>query len=133
MFFSKNLAVVGAVLALLVLGGCATGGTTDTGTYSNMSVDELNERMKDKDFFLVDVHIPEQEHIEGTDAFIPFDEIAANADKFPSDKDETIVVYCRSGNMSIDAALELIGLGYTDVYNVPGGINAWTAAGYPKE
>jgi rhodanese-related sulfurtransferase len=49
-----------------------------------------------KDFFLVDTHIPEQEHIEQTDAFIPYNEIENYLEKLPKDKDSKIVLYCRS-------------------------------------
>jgi len=127
----KKVLVLGMALALLVLAGCAQG--AETATYKNMSVDELNERMEKEDFFLVDVHIPEEQHIKGTDLFISYLDVKENADKFPDDKDEVIVVYCRSGNMSMDASLDLIDMGYANVYNVPGGVNAWKAAGYPME
>jgi rhodanese-related sulfurtransferase len=57
-----------------------------------------------KDFFLVDTHIPEQEHINKTDTFIPYNEIEKNLTKLPKDKNEKIVLYCRSGSMSRAAA-----------------------------
>src|SRR3990167_3356131 len=68
--------------------------------YKNMTVDELNQQLKNKDFALVDVHIPEQKHINGTDAFIPYDDIENQLDKLPKDKDAKIVLYCRTGRMS---------------------------------
>jgi len=63
--------------------------------------------VKDKNFFLVDTHIPEQEHILGTDAFIPYNEIENNIDSLPENKNAKIVVYCRSGSMSRAAAYTL--------------------------
>jgi rhodanese-related sulfurtransferase len=93
--------------------------------FHNMSPDELKHDLENKDFFMVDVHIPEQEHIEKTDAFIPYNEIASNLDKLPEDKNEKIVVYCRSGSMSIEASEKLIELGYKNVYNLEGGRNAY--------
>ncbi|MGV8967058.1 MAG: rhodanese-like domain-containing protein [Cellulomonas sp.] len=46
-------------------------------------------------------------------------------------KDATYVVYCRSGNRSGVATKKLADLGFTDVYDVQGGIVAWQAAGGP--
>ena len=44
-------------------------------------------------------------------------------------QDATYVVYCRSGNRSGTATKQLADLGFTDVYDVEGGIVAWQAAG----
>ncbi len=100
--------------------------------YKNMSVDELNAQLKSKDFTLIDVHIPEQEHINGTDAFIPYDDIENQLDRLPKDKDSKIVLYCRTGRMSEIAAQTLADRGYTNVYNVVGGIVEWAKKGYEK-
>lgn len=75
--------------------------------------------------FLLDVHTPEQVHIPGTDAFIPYDAIAENKDQLPDDKDASILAYCRSGSMSKSASAEIAELGYTKVYDLDGGINAY--------
>lgn len=100
-------------------------------TYQNISADELKAVLDtDKDIFLVDVHTPEQEHIKNTDAFIPFDEITENGDKLPQNKDTEIVVYCRSGNMSVYASEKLLEMGYTNIKNLVGGTKAWNAKGY---
>lgn len=93
--------------------------------FHNISPQELKKDLADKDFFLVDVHIPEQEHIEKTDAFIAYNEIAENLDQLPEDKNEKIVVYCRSGSMSLEASQKLIELGYKNIYNLEGGRNAY--------
>lgn len=77
------------------------------------------------DGFLVDVHIPEQTHIPGTDALIPYNEISENINQLPKDKSTPILVYCRSGSMSKTASKEITDLGYTNVYDLEGGINAY--------
>ncbi|MBS3114523.1 rhodanese-like domain-containing protein [Candidatus Woesearchaeota archaeon] len=101
--------------------------------YKNVTVDELHEQLKNKDFILVDVHIPEQKHINGTDAFIPYDEIENQLENLPKDKDAKIVLYCRTGRMSEIAAEKLAENGYTNVYNVVGGVVEWIKRGYDKQ
>ncbi|MDP1689389.1 MAG: rhodanese-like domain-containing protein [bacterium] len=86
--------------------------------------------LKQKDFFFVNVHTPFEGEIKNTDAFIPYDKIADNLDKLPKDKNAKIVLYCRSGRMSEVAAKELSSLGYTNVYNLIGGMINWEKNGY---
>ncbi len=81
--------------------------------------------------FVVDVHIPEQQHIAGTDAVIPFNEIDSNLDRLPADKTTPIAVYCLTGGMSARAAAQLVRLGYERVIDLAGGTVAWSAAGLP--
>ncbi|MCA9343138.1 DUF1573 domain-containing protein [Candidatus Nomurabacteria bacterium] len=75
--------------------------------------------------FIVDVHTPEQTHIPGTDAVIAYDQIQENIAKLPEDKSTPILVYCRSGSMSERASKEIAKLGYTHVYDLEGGTNAY--------
>ncbi|MDP3900591.1 MAG: rhodanese-like domain-containing protein [bacterium] len=97
--------------------------------YKNINTGDLKAMLTQKNFTLIDTHIPEQAHIPGTDFFIPFNEITQRQKELPADKDTPIVLYCRSGNMSETAAKDLINAGYTNVYNLVGGVNAWQAAG----
>jgi rhodanese-related sulfurtransferase len=94
-------------------------------SYTDIDSEELNKMLEQEDLFLVDVHIPEQERIEGTDLFVPYNEIKDNIEQFPANKDAKIVFYCRSGNMSMRASEDLIKAGYTNVYNLVGGKNAY--------
>lgn len=130
-----------AVLALvLVACGSGTAAPSDEAAgmsdlaknadgYTDISVEQLSSMLEEKDFTLVNVHIPYEGELPQTDLFIPFDQIEGNLDQLP-DKEALIVLYCRSGSMSTSAAKELADLGYTDVYELDGGFNEWKAAGY---
>jgi len=100
------------------------------GTYTDVNAAGLSTLLEDKDFLLINVYIPYEGEIEGTDLFIPFNEIEQNLDKLPSDKDAKLVVYCRSGGKSAIAARSLVKVGYRDVWNLDGGMIAWEQAGY---
>jgi len=94
---------------------------------------DLNKIMQQSDIFLVDVHIPEQQHISGTDAFIPYNKVEEHQDKLPDDKNTPIYLYCESGPMGNAAARSLYDLGYRNLYNLEGGSKAWKKAGFDFE
>ena len=68
-------------------------------------------------------------HIAGA-VNIPVESLESRLSEVP--RDQTIVVYCRSGNRSAQAARILTQAGYTGIYDL-GGLNTWTAQGYPVE
>ena len=103
------------------------------GEYTDISVDGLQEMLKNKDFVFVNVHIPFEGDIATTDLSIPYNEIDQRLDQLPAEKNARIVLYCRSGRMSSIAAETLVGLGYTNVANLDGGMVAWEQAGLPIE
>jgi len=104
----------------------------DGGAYWSISVAELQTMLgSDARPLLVNTHIPYQGAIAGTDVSIPFNEIQSHLDELPADKNAPVVLYCRSGPMSVRAATTLAGLGYTRIYSLNGGFNAWDAAGLP--
>jgi rhodanese-related sulfurtransferase len=101
--------------------------------YGTVRADALNEEMVDKMPFLLDVReaaeVEKDGFIEGS-VNIPVREVLNNLDKLPG-VDEPIVVTCASGHRGalVFAALKL--LGYSDVRNLNGGLNAWKKAELP--
>ncbi|NOQ64240.1 MAG: rhodanese-like domain-containing protein [Methyloprofundus sp.] len=98
-----------------------------------ISSTDLNLALHNKDIFLVDVHTPKGPQIKGTDAFIPYNQVEQNQSKLPQDKNTAIYVYCLGGPMGVSAAKSLHELGYTQIFNLTGGSNAWQAAGFEFE
>ncbi len=99
------------------------------GHWTDITPDKLAAMLGAKDFTLLNVKTPYIGEIAGTDLYIPYDQVAARASELPKDKSAKIVVYCRSGNESALADQTLIDLGYTNIDNLAGGMNAWTATG----
>ena len=125
-----------ALIAVLLLAGCqskaVTGETVSAagGSYKNVTAKELSTMLKDKDFVLVNVHIPFAGNLPNTDLSIPYDQIDQNLSQLPADKAAKIVLYCRSGHMSQIAAEDLVSQGYTNVWNLKGGMIDWEKAGF---
>jgi rhodanese-related sulfurtransferase len=132
----KHPVFIFILLITLLIASCqsqsATGETVTltNGSYQNMSADELNRMLKNKDFVLINVHIPFAGNITGTDLSIPYDGLEQNISRLPADKNAKIVLYCRSGHMSQIAAEQLVSLGYTNIWNLKGGMQDWEEAGY---
>ena len=101
------------------------------GSYTNVSAAQLKAMLDKKDFVFINVHIPYEGEIARTDTFLPYNEIEKNLDKLPVDKNTKIILYCRSGRMSAIAAETLVGLGYTNVWDMEGGMIAWETLGLP--
>jgi rhodanese-related sulfurtransferase len=142
------LAIAGgavALVALIAIGFVALGGvgakaapsmaTGETifqgqgGHWTNVTPDRLTQMLTQKDFTLVNVKTPYIGEIDGTDLYIPYDQLSARASQLPADKSSKILVYCRSGVESAQAAQTLLNLGYTNVWNLDGGMNAWQSSG----
>jgi rhodanese-related sulfurtransferase len=121
-----------AISALLIVGCTSPSGTSSSQTAdaaTKITAETLAEKLEDKDFTLINVHIPYEGEIPQTDLHIPYNEIAEHQDQLP-DTSAPIVIYCRSGSMSASAQETLQDLGYTNVTDVRGGMRAWEAAGY---
>ena len=97
------------------------------------SLDKASQTSK-KGFVLIDVRSPEEHQegfIPGTDYNIDFREIQNRHQELKVELDSHIVVYCQSGHRSNIAANTLMNVGYKNVYNVEGSMNAWEGARYP--
>ena len=99
------------------------------GHWTNVSPDQLATMMEHKDFTLLNVKTPYSNEIDRTDLYIPYDQLTARASELPQDKGAKILVYCLTGHSSAVAAQTLLDLGYTNVWNLDGGMNAWVASG----
>ena len=115
-------------LVLMLLPAC--GQTTQNGqeaVYMNITAEEAKKIMDtETDYVILDVRTQEeydQGHIPGA-IVIPDTEIRARAEKVLPDKDQLILVYCRSGRRSKNAAQILVELGYTNIIEF-GGILDW--------
>jgi len=135
----KKYFLVFLLLIVFWIAGCQSktvAGETVTlpnGSYQNITADNLNILLKNKDFVFINVHIPFVGNIAGTDRSIPYDQIEKNLSQLPLVKSAKIVLYCRSGHMSAIAAEKLVSLGYTDIWNLKGGMADWEKAGYQLE
>ena len=128
-----------ALAALVLLAACSPAPATPAATqaqpaaaagWQEISVSQAAEK-RDSGAFMLDVRQPEEWnelHIpEAT--LIPLGELSTRLSEVP--KDQEIVVYCRSGNRSKEGADILTKAGFTNVVSMAGGINQWSAAGYP--
>ena len=107
---------------------------TDAG-YFSIKADKLNEMMVENPPFIVDVREASELESNGFIAGsinIPIRDLLKNLDKLPA-KDQKIVVTCASGHRGSLGMMALRMLGYTDVVNINGGINAWVKAEFPLE
>ena len=102
--------------------------------YKNITPDELDNIMSEKDVFVLDVRAKNEYddcHIEGAE-LIPLDELSKELLDPHDLKSKKTVVYCKGGGRSARACEKLSTI-YTDCefYNLEGGIMAWMSQGLP--
>lgn len=126
--------LVAAVAICCVLAGCSAGGEGSGGdsqgqaAVQQVGVDEAQEMINSQTLTILDVRTQEEfdeEHLYNATLLTldSIDETTA-ARAIPS-KDATVLVYCRTGVRSAEAAQKLVDLGYTKVFDMQGGITAW--------
>jgi len=121
------------ILGLIVFVTVSACQSKNSQGFADISIQDLVTLLeKYPEVTVVNVHIPYIGNIPGTDLTIPYNTIQSQTDLLP-DKESVIVLYCRSGAMSTQAAQTLVKLGYQNVLEVDGGMNAWTAAGFSLE
>lgn len=130
----KTILVSIIILSALVLGGCTMVSMIDVSETQNAAAEykrispEDAKKMLDEnsDAVLLDVRTESEYNEQRIDGalLLPNNEIEDRAAELLPDKDALILVYCRSGRRSKQAALELLSMGYTNVYDF-GGIMSW--------
>ena len=116
------------LLAVMMLTACGQDKENDQGAvYMNITVEEAKQIMDSEEgYIILDVRTQEEYdegHIPGA-IVISHEEIAEKAEDVLTDKDQLILVYCRSGRRSKIAAEALLELGYTNIKEF-GGIIDW--------
>ena len=116
------------LLAVLLLTACGQDIENDQGAvYVNITAEEAKQIMDTEEgYIILDVRTQEeydQGHIPGA-IVISHEEIEEKAEDVLTDKDQLILVYCRSGRRSKLAAEALVALGYTNIKEF-GGIIDW--------
>ena len=115
------------LMAALTLSACTAEKTSENAGYMCITPQEAKKIMDTQEgYVILDTRTPEEYetgHIPGA-ILIPHDEILERAEKTLPDKDQLILVYCRSGRRSKLAAQDLVDLGYTNVKEF-GGIIDW--------
>ena len=114
------------LMALLFLSGC--GAVSAEKTYRQITMEEAVTMMEEEtEYIILDVRTAEEyseKHIPGA---INIANESIGTEDIPElpDKDQLILVYCRSGNRSKQASEKLVTLGYTNNVEI-GGINSWS-------
>jgi rhodanese-related sulfurtransferase len=106
-------------------------GCTGWTTLKHLSPAELAALMATNAPIVINVHVPYEGDIPGTDTAIPFDQVDAIEAYLHDDHCADVVLVCMGGSMSLSAGSELIRRGYLRVRDLAGGMLAWQAAGYP--
>ena len=118
--------LISVLLSLLLLAGCAAPAERES-SYRQIGMDEAIAMMEEEnDYIILDVRTPEEfaeKHIPGA-INIPNETIGTEDIPELANKEQLIMVYCRSGNRSKQASEKLAALGYTNIVEF-GGINDW--------
>ena len=115
------------LLSALMLTGCAGTSNHQTNTYRSITMDEAVDMMaKETGYIILDVRRPDEFAAGHIPNAINVPNESIGTDEIPElpNKDQLIMVYCRSGRRSKEAAEKLVKLGYTNIVEF-GGILDW--------
>lgn len=117
-----------AGIVMVLLAGCARTETKQQEkSYQQIGQEQAKEMMdQDEQLIVLDVRTKEEYeegHIPGA-VLLPLDELEENATNVLPDKEQVVLVYCRSGNRSRQASEVLSQKGYSNIYEF-GGIMTW--------
>ena len=121
----KFIAIMASVL---LLAGCSTSSTA-----TDLNVSEFSSKVTEAGIITLDVRTPgefNEGHIEGAQ-LIDFQSGNFENEIASLDKTKTYAVYCRSGNRSGQAVKVMSDAGFTNLYNLDGGVIDWANAGLP--
>ena len=123
------------LLSALMFTGCAGASNTQTNTYRQISMGEAVDMMaQETGYIILDVRRPDEftaGHIPNA-INVPNETIGTDDIPELPDKNQLIMVYCRSGRRSKEAAEKLVKLGYTNIVEF-GGILDWTGETVSEE
>jgi heme/copper-type cytochrome/quinol oxidase subunit 2 len=126
----KNLISYLVVLVLFITLVATIFLTNEGNDFKDVSITGAATLLERDDVFVINTHTPYIGEIEGTDLIAEnWQDIYSYQDELPSNKSTPILVYCRSGTMSSNVAKQLYELGYSQIYNLEGGMSAWQASG----
>jgi len=118
------------LLVFLFLSGCISGSE-----WERVDVIAFDEAIsEDNGGFLLDVRTTSEWEQDGyieNATLIPHTQLESREGELPQDKDSLILLYCRSGNRSQDAAQTLVDMGFTNIIELESGITGWKDAGMP--
>ncbi len=123
----EKIAIPVLLALALVLTGVTNFAPKTTGYRQVTTEEAVNIMQTEENYVILDVRTAQEfasGHIPGA-ALLPNETIGTEEIPLLPDKDQLILVYCRSGNRSKQAAEKLAQLGYTNIVEF-GGINSWT-------
>ena len=147
-FFHKGLqGLLALALGALLVAGCGGGADSSAGGAPPPALKAGPGRpgsltpaqaramlAQNPDAFLLDVRNADEwnddlGHIDGA-TLVPLPELSTRLSELESHKNAPVVVVCRVGGRSANAAVVLAGSGFREVYNLDGGMQAWRRAGF---